>query len=627
MNSVPARSPVGVLRPLPPQPRAPRPGRLRVPARLQPRRLPAARLPRARGGSLGAGRGAHRVRQDDRRRVRRAPRPGEWPQGVLHDPDQGAVEPEVQRPRQAVRRRQGRPAHRRQQHQRRGAGGRDDHRGAPQHAVRRFPHPRGTRLRGDGRGALPRRPDARRRLGGGHHPPPRVGGAGLALGHGEQRRGVRRVARHRARRDHHDRRGAPAGAALPARRGGPADVRPVRRRDRHRPRRARGRPPGAPGEPRAGPRRPRRLGSRPDEGPPARPREQATQQGPWQHPCRVDAEPQRRGRAARPCRAAAGHRVHLQPGRVRRRSAAVPEREPPADLCRGARRDRRVRAGALLQHPRRGPAGARLPRVPRRAQPRDRRPPRRDAAQLQGVRRGAVPPRPVPGGVRHRDAGARHQHARALGGDREAVEVERRDPRRHHAGGVHPAHRARRPTRHRRRGSRRRPVAAGLRPQGRRRSRLDADLSAQVVVPPVVQHGGQPGAPVRSRARARAAGVVLRPVPGRQGRRRARPAAAQERGRARGVRRGRELSSRRLHGVRRAAAPALRHREEPLEVAALRPAPGGHRLAGVAATRRRDRGPQRSLRRDGRRARPGHPCATGKARGPTCSPPTSTPAG
>ena len=37
----------------------------------------------------------------------------------------------------ALRRRAGRPAHRRQHHQRRGAGGGDDHRGAPQHALRR----------------------------------------------------------------------------------------------------------------------------------------------------------------------------------------------------------------------------------------------------------------------------------------------------------------------------------------------------------------------------------------------------------------------------------------------------------------------------------------------------------
>ena len=48
---------------------------------------------------------------------------------------------------------------------------------------------------------------------------------------GLQRRGVRRVAGDRARRDDHDRRGAAAGAAVPARDGRPADVRPVRPSD------------------------------------------------------------------------------------------------------------------------------------------------------------------------------------------------------------------------------------------------------------------------------------------------------------------------------------------------------------------------------------------------------------
>ena len=45
------------------------------------------------------------------------------------------------------------------------------------------------------------------------------------------------------------------------------------------------------------------------------------------------------------------------------------------------------------------------------------------------------------------------------------VQVERRDPRRRHAGGVHPADRPGRASRHRRRGPRRRAVAAGLDPQ------------------------------------------------------------------------------------------------------------------------------------------------------------------
>ena len=122
------------------------------------------------------------------------------------------------------------------------------------------------------------------------------------------------------------------------------------------------------------------------------------------------------------------------------------------------------------------------------------------AADLQGVRRGAVPARAVPDRVRDRDARARDQHAGQVGGHREAVEVERRDPRGHHAGGVHPAHGSGRPSGDRRRRSRRGALAAGPGPQGGGRAGVHAYLSAQVVVPAVVQHGGQPGAPVRPRA-------------------------------------------------------------------------------------------------------------------------------
>ena len=100
------------------------------------------------------------------------------PQVLLHHADQGAVQPEVPRPRRALRPRPGRAADRRQHRQRRGAGRRDDHRGAAQHAVRRLAHAARARLRGDGRGALPRRPLPRRGVGGGDHPPPGVGDGG-----------------------------------------------------------------------------------------------------------------------------------------------------------------------------------------------------------------------------------------------------------------------------------------------------------------------------------------------------------------------------------------------------------------------------------------------------------------
>ena len=103
--------------------------------------------------------------------------------------------------------------------------------------------------------------------------------------------------------------------------------------------------------------------------------------------------------------AAAGDRVHLQPGRLRRRrrSSAC---NANLRLTTPEERDEIV---AFVEErcadlPGRGPARPRLPRVPRRPDPRHRGAPRRHAADVQGVRRGAVPPRPVPGRLRHRDA-------------------------------------------------------------------------------------------------------------------------------------------------------------------------------------------------------------------------------
>ena len=61
---------------------------------------------------------------------------------------------------------------------------------------------------------------------------PGVGHAGLAVGDGEQRRGVRRLAGHRPRRHRGGGQRAPAGAAVAAHAGRHADVRPVPRRRR-----------------------------------------------------------------------------------------------------------------------------------------------------------------------------------------------------------------------------------------------------------------------------------------------------------------------------------------------------------------------------------------------------------
>ncbi len=145
-------------------------------------------------------------------------------------PDQGAVEPEVRRPGASLRPGEGRPADRRQHHQWRGTGRGHDDRGVAQHALRVVADADRPGLRRDGRGALPRRPDPRRGVGRGDHPPPRIGAPRIAVRHGQQRRGVRRLAGHGPRRDDGDRRGAPTRSAVAAHDGRPAHVRHVHRR-------------------------------------------------------------------------------------------------------------------------------------------------------------------------------------------------------------------------------------------------------------------------------------------------------------------------------------------------------------------------------------------------------------
>ena len=141
-------------------------------------------------------------------------------------------------------------------------------------------------------------------------------------------------------------------------------------------------------------------------------------------------------------------------------------------------------------------------------------------------RRGAVHRRPGQGGVRHRNPGARHQHARPHGGARTAGEVQRRAARAADAGGVHAADRPRRAARHRRRG----PRGGALESRRRnhrtvrgRRPGVHPHLPAAQFVRPVVQHDDQPGAPDGPRAGASAAGAVVRPVSGRPVRRRPGP--------------------------------------------------------------------------------------------------------
>ena len=158
----------------------------------------------------------------------------------------------------------------------------------------------------------------------------------------------------------------------------------------------------------------------------------------------------------------------------------------------------------------------------------DRRAPRRAGAADEGGGRGGILDRPAEGRVRDRDARARHQHARPFGRDREAVEVHRRAPRVPDPGGVHPARGPGRPAGDRRRRLRGRALGSVRAVRPGRRARLAAHLRADLVVPPDVQHGRQPGAALPAPAGAPPPQPVVRAVPRRSRRRRgrARPRAA-----------------------------------------------------------------------------------------------------
>ena len=195
------------------------------------------------------------------------------------------------------------------------------------------------------------------------------------------------------------------------------------------------------------------------------------------------------------------------------------------------------------------------------------------------------------------------------------TQVERRDPRRHHAGGVHPADRPGRAPRPRRRGPRRRAVAAGDEPARGGRPRLHPHLPAALVVPAVVQHGRQPRAPVRpasapascSSSRSRSSRPT-RPSSGWPG------SCARARTRSTGYA---EAATCHLGDFMEYAAlrrTDLRRREGRRPGPHGRPPRGGAGVAGAAQARRRDRGAGRQVRRLRRGGRPGHPAT--RARGP-----------
>ena len=335
----------------------------------------------------------------------------------------------------------------------------------------------GLGLRRHGRGALPRRPHARCRLGGGHHPPPGVGDPGVAVGDRLQRRGVRRVARATVRGEtttileekrpvplfQHVMVGTPAARPLRLlrrRRQRPASSRRGRRSTGSCSRIARDDWAQQATRLEARPARPARAG----RGPPGK----ATARG-RQRPAGVDPEPGGRRRAPGPRRACSRRSCSSSaaPAATRRCQQCL---EANVRLTTAEERDEifaRVEEARCAHLPSedlhvlgyhefldgltRGIAAHHAGMLP----------------AFKEVRRGAVPARPDQGRLRHRDPRAGHQHAGAHGRHREAVEVERREARRPDAGGVHPAHRPRRAPRARHRGPRGRAVAAGHGPAAR----------------------------------------------------------------------------------------------------------------------------------------------------------------
>ncbi len=169
----------------------------------------------------------------------------------------------------------------------------------------------------------------------------------------------------------------------------------------------------------------------------------------WRPPARVDVIERLDGAGA-----AARHHVHLLARRLRRRGAAVRALRDAADDREGARGDPADRRPAHRRAGRGRPRRAGLLGLAGRPGAGHRRAPRRAAAGVQGDRGGAVRRRPGEGGVRDRDARARHQHARPDRRAGEAEQVQRRGSRRPDAGGVHPADGPGRPPRDRRRGAR-----------------------------------------------------------------------------------------------------------------------------------------------------------------------------
>ena len=350
----------------------------------------------------------------------------------------------------------------------------------------------GARDRRDGRGALPAGPVPRRRVGGGADPPAAVGQRRVPVGHDLERGGVRRVDRHAARRDPRRHRGAAAraaGAPLPGRARHASRCTSSRTACRCRtPTSSRSISGSCARRPTTGGGAARRSSS----GSPGRARvtdgctspsarrssRSSTRTACCRRSTSCSAAPAATGAcggsASRASRSPPAPRPTTSGSAPRRRAAWIDEDDLVTlgfyEFLDG------LTAGIAAHH-----AG--------------------HAPGVQGDGRGAVRGRPGEGGVRHRDAVARHQHAGQDGGDRGPVEVPGRATRAADPGRVHAAHRAGGPAGHRRAGPRGRRLPAAGAVRARRRARGDPDLRPRLVVPALLQHGGQPGPQLHARSR------------------------------------------------------------------------------------------------------------------------------
>ena len=131
---------------------------------------------------------------------------------------------------------------------------------------------------------------------------------------------------------------------------------------------------------------------------------------------------------------------------------------------------------------------------------------RRAGPGVQGDRRGTVRGRPAQGGLRHRDAGPRDQHAGQDGGSGDPLQIQRRVARADEAGRLHPTDRAGRAKRDRCRGLRGSAPFALRQIRPCHRGGLDRLPPTSIQLPAHLQHDGQPGGqlwPGRSRTAAR----------------------------------------------------------------------------------------------------------------------------